>query len=640
VESTMVLKILTEASLKGSVLVGAAGLATLLLWRQSASTRSLVWTAVVALLVLLPVLAAVPPAWQVPLIPDFLSGQDLWARLDLDNAARQAGDADSVSGAAAAGPPAEGERASGMRGLGLSALDWGFLIWASGAVAFLVWFLVGRTALWWIARKAAPVTDGPWVSTLERVGREMRIRRAVTLLKSPHVALAFTTGFRRPAMVLPAAADAWPPENVRSVVLHEMAHVKRRDTISELAAQLATALYWFHPLVWWVVHRLRVERERACDDVVLTSGSRPSDYASQLLDVARSLSTARTPLWQAAAISQGGSLKDRLLCILDPKRKRTPAERWAPWAVGVLVAAIVVPLVTLTPWVPAAEDVGPAAVLTKTPDFGSLAFVDLVEKYKTGRPEIREAAVRALGDLGTEDAHVILRKALADPDISVRKMAMKLLAGLGDVSSVAFFVESLFDAEMEVRAHAALCLTQALDREHPEARSAGLEAIEAHGYPETFAAYAEALGSLEPEARAWAGKALVKRIWGEDPKMRWHAVNALGERQDPEMTEALVVVSRKDEHPKIRVGALKWLSVLIGERDDALKGVILALEDEDPMIRRTAAGLLGEIADPRARPFLEAVAKKDEVPEVRKAAKKALASLPEDEKMQVSQSQR
>lgn len=87
-------------------------------------------------------------------------------------------------------------------------------------------------------------------------------------------------------LLLPAAARQWSGEQLRSVLLHEVAHIKRRDTIAHLLAQIACSLHWFNPLVWFAAWRLRVESERACDDLVLASGVRLSSYAGHLLQVA------------------------------------------------------------------------------------------------------------------------------------------------------------------------------------------------------------------------------------------------------------------------------------------------------------------------------------------------------------------
>ena len=107
-----------------------------------------------------------------------------------------------------------------------------------------------------------------------------------------------------------------------SVLLHELAHLKRRDTLALLLAQIASALYWFNPLVWLATWRLGVERERACDDLVLASGVRPSAYAEHLLDVATRLSPARWTRACGLVMVRKPSLEGRLVAVLSKNLNR------------------------------------------------------------------------------------------------------------------------------------------------------------------------------------------------------------------------------------------------------------------------------------------------------------------------------
>src|SRR4029077_5575129 len=137
------------------------------------------------------------------------------------------------------------------------------------------------------------VADAAWGGLLRQVRGELGVRRPVALVVGGDRAMPMTWGWRRPVILLPAGAEAWPEARRRAVLLHELAHGAPQDYPAQLAAEAVRALYWFNPRVWMAPRRLRIESEHACDDQVLAAGARPSDYAGDPLDIARSLRTLR-----------------------------------------------------------------------------------------------------------------------------------------------------------------------------------------------------------------------------------------------------------------------------------------------------------------------------------------------------------
>lgn len=99
-----------------------------------------------------------------------------------------------------------------------------------------------------------------------------------------------TWGILRPVILVPKSAEAWDADRLRAALLHEGAHVRRLDYTWHFLGEFAAAFHWPNPLVWLARRRVRAAQERACDDVVLREGVRATDYADQLLAIARSMS--------------------------------------------------------------------------------------------------------------------------------------------------------------------------------------------------------------------------------------------------------------------------------------------------------------------------------------------------------------
>jgi len=121
-------------------------------------------------------------------------------------------------------------------------------------------------------------------------------------------------GVLRPVLLLPAGiAQRLLPEELRAVLAHERCHVQRKDNLGAACHMLVEALFWFHPVIWWLGARLIHERERACDEHVLASGHAPERYAEGILKICEHYLTARLP--SASAVS-GANLKERIAWIL------------------------------------------------------------------------------------------------------------------------------------------------------------------------------------------------------------------------------------------------------------------------------------------------------------------------------------
>ena len=166
---------------------------------------------------------------------------------------------------------------------------------------------------------------------------------------------------------MPEDANRWPLERLRIVLLHELAHVKRRDCLTHVVAQLACALHWFNPLAWIAARHIRTERERACDDLVLACGTRGSGLRrGAARDRPRH---ARRPLPGAAGrrdARHGAPLAARGPADRDPRPEGAALRRLAGRGRSLAVAwsrCALPPLAAMQPWtVATAEATAVAAV--------------------------------------------------------------------------------------------------------------------------------------------------------------------------------------------------------------------------------------------------------------------------------------
>jgi len=173
-----------------------------------------------------------------------------------------------------------------------------------------------------------------------------------------------TWGVLKARVSLPSDSDSWGDERLRAVLLHELAHVKRCDSLMHLLVQITCTLHWFNPLVWIAAWRIRVERERACDDVVLNNGMKPSDYAEHLLGIATGYVGRQFAGLSAVAMARKARLEGRLLSMLDGKLSRRELSLGAVTFSFLVTVAIVFPVAMMQ----AADDAKDNSQSQQAPD--------------------------------------------------------------------------------------------------------------------------------------------------------------------------------------------------------------------------------------------------------------------------------
>ena len=331
----------------------------------SPSFRHLVLYAALASSAALPFVMGVSPEWNVPLLPPSISAvvnsanehkQGPTAVFDnanpvVNSRASEVGATARPSNAASTAKVIDagtGQSPSASRSV-LATIGLLPLIWALGFVAVIAWLGIGRIGLGRIARSAWPL-DGPdWSGILDEEREYAGVSKRVLLCSSSVVSTPLTWGFRAPVVLLPEDALDWPEAHRRIVLRHELAHVARGDSLTQLIAGFVCAIYWFHPLAGITERRLRAECERACDDNVVSLGTPAAEYAAHLLEVARSARAFGAPGFLSVAMARPSQLEGRLLAVLNESRRRVSLSRGARPAAALLSAIVLIPLAAFRP---------------------------------------------------------------------------------------------------------------------------------------------------------------------------------------------------------------------------------------------------------------------------------------------------
>ncbi|MEN3337751.1 MAG: hypothetical protein V7647_1427 [Acidobacteriota bacterium] len=196
--------------------------------------------------------------------------------------------------------------------------------WLCGVAVFTARLLRGWR---WVekikSRGTVPDTEC-WQLIATRLARRLHIGRPVRLLQSSYVDVPTVIGWLKPVMLLPASALAGlAPEQLEAIFAHELAHVRRHDYLVNLLQTAVETLLFYHPAVWWLSNRIRVERENCCDDLAVALCGDPVAYAMALAD----LEELRGEQARLVMAANGGSLVGRIrrLVAVPTHSQRTPA---------------------------------------------------------------------------------------------------------------------------------------------------------------------------------------------------------------------------------------------------------------------------------------------------------------------------
>jgi beta-lactamase regulating signal transducer with metallopeptidase domain len=215
-----------------------------------------------------------------------------------------------------------------------------FFAWAAIALAGLARVVLATFQLRRLRSHAAAVDMESLPPDICGLIEEAQKSRPVSVLVSDRLEVPTAIGFRNPAVILPAwMLENTPAEELKYILLHELAHLRRRDDWTNLAQKILKALLFFLPSVWWIERRLSLDREMACDDAVLVHSATPIGYAECLAHVAERSFLRRQIALAQAAVGRVRQLTERVTRILDPDRPRA-TQMWKPAVPVVMVVAL------------------------------------------------------------------------------------------------------------------------------------------------------------------------------------------------------------------------------------------------------------------------------------------------------------
>jgi len=429
-----------DVAIKVAVLLALAVVVTRALRGAPAALRHSIWSAAIGAALLVPLFAVALPTWHLP-IPGADAARALAGRVSraVENApapgelsvtrapatiapegavkakVRVEGATDdsptlAAAAAAASDPPTTGRVHVTVESQRDRLPLMLFSIWAVGFVVAIVPLFIGALQLRTIGRRSRDIESDALDDFASRLARSLGVRRVVRVVEGSGGETPMTWGVLHPVVLVPRGFAEWPESRQRDVLLHELAHVARYDCLTQHLARVVCALHWYNPLAWIASRRLRIERERACDDRVLLAGARASEYADHILTIARTLRTPGVAGAAALAMARPSHLEGRLLALLDGRRSRGVLTRRHAAGIGTGALVVAAVLATLSPWSARRADASeanaprafPPDVYAERSDTDTVRATPRTASHDSSRSTTRGTRVETLDGVRTE----------------------------------------------------------------------------------------------------------------------------------------------------------------------------------------------------------------------------------------------
>lgn len=470
-------------------------------------------------------------------------------------------------------------------------LPWLIASWLLGVFLFSFRSLGGWAYTQRLKRSQARLILGQWQESIQRLSRVLRVTKPVLLLESSLVRVPTVVGWLRPALLLPTSAlIGLTPQQLEAILAHELAHIRRHDYLVNLLQTIIETLLFYHPAVWWVSRRIRVEREHACDDFAVAVSGDALLYARALTRMER----LRKASPDFAMAANGGSLMSRIHRLVGVDAQ--PSYRFAGPFTSIVILSIL-------------ATVGVSARMS--PRNSMPARIGL-EMSASGIESPARMAPHVNPPGSTVDASKRIQQ-LGSSNPRDRAVAICSLGRTGEPGAIPSLIQVLSDDEI---------IPAPLGCWDSGSWSPALRSFH-HSSPGEEAAMAlAAMG-------ASAVDPLIGALRDPNPSVRRNAAWAIGEIRGGHSVDrsgALdpMVLALSDSDSSVRRAA----AFSLGEIRDArtATNLISALSDEDAGVREMAAWALGEMKASIASEALT-VASNDQDKQVRRKARWALAEI-------------
>ena len=226
-------------------------------------------------------------------------------------------------------------------------IDIFLFIWLAGTIIMLLRILLGWILSQKIARESSLIIDNKFEQIKNQIEKNMHIQRTIQYSTSQNISSPIAMGWFKHHIIFPAYTQHWSDDSIKMILIHELAHIKRKDTIWLFISSITSALYWINPLSWIIRKNFIFETEKICDDYVLLNGADATSYAENLITIVKNINQKHLTYLAGSNMARKSELEGRLLAILNTNKRTVKHNSSLTKLMIIFTIIIVIPLAGL-----------------------------------------------------------------------------------------------------------------------------------------------------------------------------------------------------------------------------------------------------------------------------------------------------